>query len=756
MSDQTWNRDLVEHILSLVDFLKANGVAIDQCIQPETAELMSQFPKFQAAYAMMRLMDEIPGGFIIYHADGDEKLVYANKGLLRMYQCESWEEFDALTGGTFRGMVHPEDIEDVEQSIAKQIADSQFDLDYVEYRIIRKDGSIGWVEDYGHFVHGKLAGDFFYVFLGDATEKWSRQRDERQRIERRFQGLIEKYDRERSLINQEYLRRLEVIEGLSINYESILHAQLEENSILPYRLSCRTQRQFGEKFQVRELRWYLTDYVKVWVHPEDREMVARETDPDYMREQLLQKCTYYLNYRVIYQGEIQYLQLRIVNVGQRDHVDQVVMGYRRVDEELRREMEQKQLLAEALDHAKLSLEARNEFLSNMSHDMRTPLNAIFGFTELAKNSSGDPEAVQGYLEQIAAFSRQLLDTIEKVLEMSWAGSGEIVDEETECDLCRVVRDVYDSMLSQATEKNLDFTLKCRRVTHSRIYGDQPKLKQLVGYLIQNALTYTKPGGRVSITLEEQERLLSQLGVYRLTVEDTGIGIGKEFLKHIFEPFARERNTTISGIHGIGLGLTIVKRIVDRMGGDIQVSSDAGKGSVFTVTLRFRMCADPSADQGSGAHTQAQTSVRSILLVEDNKINLELETAILQEAGFSIDTAQDGRAAVEKVSSAAPGEYDLILMDIQMPVMDGWQAAQEIRGLEDSLLAGIPIIALSANAFESDVRRSLESGMDAHLSKPLDVAELMKTIQEVKQQRELYPRRLHQPGGQTGKIPAENS
>lgn len=199
------------------------------------------------------------------------------------------------------------------------------------------------------------------MFLWDATEKRDRRQSEQLALERRYQGLIEEYDRERALINQEYLRRLEVIEGLSVNYESILYAELERDRILPYRLSCRTMRQFGELYREKELSWYIADYISAWVHPEDRELVARETDPAYMREKLSKVSTYYLNYRVIYGEEVQYLQLRVVNVGGGERADQIVMGYRRVDEELQREMQQKQMLAEALENATLAIAAKNEF-----------------------------------------------------------------------------------------------------------------------------------------------------------------------------------------------------------------------------------------------------------------------------------------------------------------------------------------------------------------------------------------------------------
>lgn len=726
MGRQDWEHDLMEQILSLMQFLQENGISMDCSTGPEALKLLENSPALWTACEMLRFMDEIPGGFMIYRADGDERIIYVNRGLLHIFLCDDWSQFSELTGGSFRGLVYPEDLQEVEKSIWRQIASSQYDLDYVEYRIIRRDGTLAWIEDYGHFVHSESVGDFFYVFLGDATEKRERQRSEREQAEQRYQGLIQEYDRERTLINQEHLRRLEVIEGLSVNYESILYAELERNRILAYRLSQRTTRQFGEKYQMKELRWYLTDYVDVWVHPEDKEMVARETAPDYIREELKKNETYYINYRVICQGEVQYLQLRIVNVGAGDQVDQIVLGYRRVDEEIQREMQQKQILAEALENANLAITAKNEFLSNMSHDMRTPLNAIFGFAALAKERIQEPERALKYMERIEAAGKQLLDLIDKVLEVSWEGSKERGTEE-ECDLCQLLREVCGRLRAKAQEKNLSLTLDCSGVSDSLVWGETEKLRQVAAYLISNAVSYTGPGGRVTVTLSE-EGGSAPLRVYHLAVEDTGVGISQEFLERIFEPFAREKNTTHSGVSGMGLGLTIAKYIVDRMGGVIQADSTVGKGSVFTVTLQLRTCG--GGETGSGPERTVGPAGLRVLLAEDNEINREIETELMINWGFSVDTAEDGQAALEKLKAAPAGTYDLVLMDIQMPVMDGWQAARVIRSLPDPELAGIPIIALSANGLEGDVRRSLESGMDAHLTKPIDIPRLLEKIRTI--------------------------
>lgn len=742
MKKQNQEHHLVEYIVDLLNILETENVDISNIDAEDLMELAAktgdcsiQKPhNIQTAYEAVKFMDEMPGGFLIYHADDNEQIIYANKALLRIFQCSTLQEFRKITNNSFQGIVYPEDLDEVEQSIKEQISASQYDLDYVEYRIIRKDGSLRWIEDYGHYIYSEFAGGIFYVFIGDATEKKKKHLEEKATIlnerlqnEQKLQSLIEEYDKEIKLINQEHLWRLEVIEGLSINYESILYADLDTDKILPYRLSSRNSPQFGNKMQARGYLWYTSEYIEEWVHPDDRQMVSVITSPGCIREKLLNHKTFYVNYRIIDNGEIQYLQLRVVNVGNKNHISQIVMGYRSVDEELRREMEQKQMLEEALNNADLAITAKNTFLSNMSHDMRTPLNAIFGYTVLARKYTSNSEAVEDYLEKIESSGRQLLDLIDKVLEISWTETNDVQLEELECNLCDIMQDLYNMLLPQAQKKNINLSVNSSRLMHYDVFSDPGKLKQLFMHLSNNAIKYTEYGGRVDVSLVELERLPNDQIVCQFTVEDTGIGIGEEFLEHIFEPFEREKNTTLSGVHGTGLGLTIVKNITEMMGGRIEVKSNAGKGSRFTVTLRLRIQEQPLSISNGNEDTLSQLMNHKILLVEDNEINLEIETEILQGLGFVIETAENGSIAVEKIKEAAPGEFALVLMDIQMPVMDGLQATQLIRKIENPDLARIPIIALSANAFESDRKMSIESGMNAHLTKPIDVPLLLETL-----------------------------
>lgn len=736
------DRNFIEYIIILQDISQIYHTDID-CLTEEF--IQTRIPASPDSEILLtacnakNFIDEMPGGFFIYHADDNEEIIYANKAVLRIFGCSTLKEFRELTGNSFKGMVHYEDLDSVEKSIKTQISMSHYDLDYVEYRIIRKDGEIRWLEDYGHFVHIESLGDIFYVFVGDATEKRLRYLAEKDALlsessakEKRLQSLIDAYDKELSLINKEHLQRLKVIEGLSINYESILYADLDTNKILPYRLSFRTEQLFEQKSQILDFNRFHSDYINTWVHPDDRKLVSDATSPEHIRQALAKHNTFYINYHVVNGSETQCLQLRVVNVGNPEHISQIVIGHRNVDEEVRREMEQKKILEKALNSANLSIIARNTFLSNMSHDMRTPLNGILGFLSLARTHMEDSDALPYYLDKIETSGKQLLNMIDEVLEMSWNESDEINLIEEECELCSMIQDVRDILLPQAKEKKIDLSIDYTTLQHPVVYSDYSKLKQCLLYLVNNAVKYTHAGGNVSITTLESEKSSGDYRIYQFIVKDNGIGISKDSLVRIFEPFEREKNTTLSGIHGTGLGLTIAQSIVKAMGGKIDVSSEVGMGSTFTITLSLRIKHTILSPQNADGNVSSRQNHLKILLVEDNEINLEIETKLLEELGFTIDTAENGEIAVKKIENSSPRDYDLILMDIQMPVMDGREAARAIRKLANPDLSNIPIIALSADAFENDRRLSIESGMNAHLTKPLDIPQLLETIDRTMQ------------------------
>lgn len=719
---------MIEYMLSRLDSPNEENVT------PNSQPIWSDSQSKHMAHEVRKFMDEMPGGFFIYRADEKEEIIYANKALLRMFQCDTMEEFRQLTGNSFKGLVHPDDLETVEESIKDQIANSQYDLDYVEYRIICKDGTIRWIEDYGHFIHNESVGDIFYVFAGDSTEKKERLLAERMALideslekEQALQNALKQYDMELKVIRQEHLRRLEVIEGLSVNYDSILYADLDRDKIMPYRISLRIENIFDKKFQQLDYRWYVETYINSWVYSEDRQMLKDAMSPETIRKRLSKSSSFYVNYRVVVEDEMLYFQMLIANTGISGRISQVVMGFRQVDKEIRYEMEQKRIVEEALSRANLANVAKNTFLSNMSHDLRTPLNAIFGFTELAKRNLEDTQLAKRFLERIEASGRQLLGLINDVLELSWMETSDIKLNEEMCSLPELLEGLHREMMSQAQEKNIEFSLNIDNIIHKNVYSDREKLRQLLKYIVDNAIKYTKYGGNVSLHVEEIENLHNEYGVYEFQISDTGIGMSEEFQKHMFDSFAREKNTTLSGVHGTGLGLTISKNIVDRMGGTIAFHSVLDEGSQFTITLKFKTKEGFLSSLGQERPSVQELQNQRILVVEDNEINREIETELLESLGMIVDTAEDGSIAVEKISNVEKGYYSLVLMDIQMPVMDGYQATKAIRSLDDPELAKVPIVALSANALEGDIRMAFESGMNAHVAKPFDIDSLSEMI-----------------------------
>ena len=394
----------------------------------------------------------------------------------------------------------------------------------------------------------------------------------------------------------------------------------------------------------------------------------------------------------------------------------------------------KTALAEALAEAEQANHAKTTFLNNMSHDIRTPMNAIVGFTDLALSHAGSEEEVREDLNRIAVSSQNLLALINDVLDMSRIESGKLIMEEEDVHLPDVIDGIKTIIRSDVLTKDLRLEIDTDGIVHEDIVTDKVRLNQVLLNIFSNAIKFTPEGGEIGMTVTEKPSDSEDVAEYEFTIKDSGIGMSEEFQKTIFDEFTRERNSTVSGIQGTGLGMAITKSIVEKMGGSISVKSEEGKGSEFFIVIPFRISTVPvdgSGNKKTGMGPDAYDFTgKRVLLAEDNEMNQIIATALLEKAGFEVEIAADGQEAVDKVRDASDGYYDIILMDIQMPVMDGYEATGQIRALGDPAKAAIPIVAVTANAFEEDRKSAMEMGMDGHLAKPYDVPKLMDTMQRL--------------------------
>ncbi len=391
-------------------------------------------------------------------------------------------------------------------------------------------------------------------------------------------------------------------------------------------------------------------------------------------------------------------------------------------------------LEEARKKAEAANQAKSSFLFNMSHDIRTPMNAIIGFTELAQKHKDDPEKVDDCLDKVSSSSKHLLSLINDVLDMARIESGKLEFEEKIINIREASKPAMAIAYENAATRGLTLTLHSGPVGDEYIYGDPLKISQIALNIMSNAIKYTNPGGKIDVRVDgvpcdDPERLMCDL-----IVEDTGIGISEEFLARIFEPFERSANTTQTGIQGTGLGMAITKELVEKMGGQIWVESKLGEGTRVTVRFNFRRaageCEETSCLSGEGEADEVILHGKRILLVEDNELNREIAEEILSDAGMIVDSAEDGDVAVEIMKNAREGQYDLILMDIQMPRMNGYDATRAIRNLPNEKISSIPIITMTANAFEEDKQNAINAGMNGHTAKPIDVKKLLKMLTDI--------------------------
>ena len=378
-------------------------------------------------------------------------------------------------------------------------------------------------------------------------------------------------------------------------------------------------------------------------------------------------------------------------------------------------------------------QAKSRFLFNMSHDIRTPMNAIIGYTGLALKEPASA-ALHNYLVKIDRSNKHLLTLINDILEMSRIENGKMEIECIATDICGIFNDIYDLFEEQMKQKKIDFQINTSGIKNRYVFCDEKKLNRIILNLLSNAYKFTSVGGKISVSVSEKNNEDAGFSSYEISVCDNGIGMSEEFAEKMFSPFERERTSTVSGIEGTGLGLSITKSLVDLMKGNIDVITSPGNGTKIVLNLRLKTADETDiVHQDNNERSQDAEMLftdKRLLLVEDNMINMEIAHMILSQAGFKVDTAENGKIALEKISVSEAGYYSVVLMDVQMPVMDGYTATRMIRELDNKELAGIPIIAMTANAFKEDEETALKAGMQAHITKPIDVDILLKTIKIV--------------------------
>lgn len=609
-------------------------------------------------------------------------------------------------------------------------------------------------------------------------------------------------------------------------------------------------------------------YTRSYVDESDQERVLREAKFEVVLEKTANNELYTVNYlRCSEDGQTTYHQMAYARAVHEDGDFDIILGFRDVDDMVREEQEKRRILRDALASAEHANRAKTTFLSSMSHDIRTPMNAIMGFTTLAITHIDNKEAVRDYLSKIATSSNHLLSLINDVLDMSRIESGRMRLEESECNLAHILHDLRSILLADLKNKNLSLFIDTVDVFDEKVVCDKLRLNQILLNIAGNAMKFTESGGRISIRLIQKPGVKRKMANYEFHIKDTGIGMSPEFVARIFEPFERERSSTVSGIQGTGLGMAITKNIVDMMNGTISVESVKGVGSEFIVTIPMKKVDEEEQniiiEEMQGAHAlvvdddfntcdsvtnmlfqmgmradwcmsgkesvlrcrqalkrndpyrvyvidwlipdmngiEIARSIRRevgndvpiiiltsydwgaieeearaagvtafiskplfisdirrclmnilhppvdedetlgsgngenlmgkrLLLVEDNDLNREIATELLAESGLIIEEAVDGSYAVEQLLDKGAGYYDAVLMDIQMPIMDGYTAARRIRAFDDRRLASIPIIAMTANAFDEDKKKAADAGMNGHVSKPIHLEKLLAVLESI--------------------------
>lgn len=516
----------------------------------------------------------------------------------------------------------------------------------------------------------------------------------------------------------------EIIEGISKDYFSVLLVDLENGQIYLYREAGSNGKRIADFCRSYHDRWteLLPAYAKDLVSDASRDSFLEE-----LSFEKLKSCNedYSFTYEYMSDEGVLYYQACVSYVKKKDRTRAVVIGTRDIDDLIKKERLQKEELRKAYIQAENASKAKTDFLNSMSHDIRTPMNVILGYNQLMKKKLSDPALVD-YQKKIEQSGNLLLSIINDVLNMARIESGKSVLAQSSESIVDMVEEVSNVFGAMAKEKEIVFDTKMD-IKHKQVLCDSTKVKEILVNLIGNAIKYTPNGGHVTVDVKELECSKEGYGTYQVQIIDTGIGMSESFIPTLFDAFTREAT---GDIIGTGLGMPIVKKLVDMMGGTIGVESVLSKGSTFTITIDHKLGNEEKdkVKQENLFDSKHSLEGKHVLLAEDNELNAEFAKVILEDCGLHVDLARDGLECVSKVIQKPIGTYDFILMDIQMPNMNGYLATQKIRAIPEKNT--IPIIAMSANAFDEDKKKALNVGMDGYISKPIDMDKLQSQIIEI--------------------------
>lgn len=657
-------------------------------------------------------IDNIPGGYHRCSLEEGHPFLYISNRFLAIL---GWtrEEIRTIFDNKFDNMLHPDD-RNLSSDYVTRILDTRGHGSAKDqiYRLLGKDG-YHWVTDATTLV--KSGNQTF--FQGNITD---------------FTDFVKAKEKK----EQEIELQREIIEGLGKEYFSVLAVELDKDRVLSYRESGENGKIISDFCRKCGNRWskIIPSYAEMMVSDNTNGEFENQLGLETLRSQ---EKDYSMTYEFKLETGINYHQVRVAFVKKKDGTRMAVVGTRNIDSLIKKERMQEEKLKKAYVAAENANKAKTEFLNNMSHDIRTPMNVILGYNHLMKSQLTESKQLD-YQKKIEQSGKLLLAIINNVLDMARIESGKIKVDENYERVGEVVDEIISTFSSEAEEKEIHLS-GSMKVTHRNILCDGTKIREIYVNLVSNAMKYTPRGGNVTITVEELPCEKEGYIKVKSEIKDTGIGMSKEYLPTLFEPFSREQNTTIGRIGGTGLGMPIVKKMVDLMGGSIEVASELGKGTVFTFTLMHKIADRKFYSQKTEAAETSEMgknlSGKHVLLAEDNDLNAEIAVTVLEETGIVIERVEDGIQCVNRVAQMSPGTYDLILMDIQMPNMDGYKATRCIRRLDDKKKAEIPIIAMTANAFAEDRKKAFDAGMNGHIAKPIDIEKLGAVILSVLNKQE---------------------